>query len=483
MSISSPNPPESTPLAHRVPLVTKIGYSAGSIGDSAAYNIVISFFSFFLTTVAGISPAVAGSIIAAAIVWDAITDPLMGVLIDRSRSKYGKRRPFIIGSLAPMSAAIVLIFVNFDASQTVRNIYYVLAVFLFWTAYTAFNISFYSLGIVLTVDDDERIKIAGWREVMAFIGVFVGTSVPTAIVGELGKRGMDSTRSWIIAASVVAVIIIVSVLIMWRATFGKEPRMEEVSEQASHSIRESIAGIWELTHLKPYVIIILSALFACVYMTIFNSDLLYYTSFVIGVSETAASVLFTVMSFVSIGLVPLLAKAGMVVDKRTVYIACMAFSGIIMIAAKFTGIPNLNWAIAYIVVVCIGTAAYWMFIFNFLYDVVDLDDFRHGKKRDGIIMSYYSFILKLGGALASFIMGLLLQNAGFDSEAAEQSVEAVDTIASLFTLYPGVFMLLSGLVMLISPATRTRMDLLHAAHEKKLKGEQYSTVGFEKLLK
>lgn len=468
---------------HKVPIVTKIGYATGSIGDSAAYNIVISFFSFFLTTVAGISPAVAGSIIAAAIVWDAITDPLMGLIIDRSRSKHGKRRPFIIGSLAPMSAAIVFIFVSFEASQTVKNIYYILAVFLFWAAYTAFNISFYSLGIVLTTDDEERIKIAGWREVMAFIGVFVGTSVPTFIVGELGKRGMDSTRSWVIAASVVAAIVVVSILVMWRATFGKEPRAAEVQQQASHSLCESLIGIWQLARFKPYVIIIVSALLSCVYMTIFNSDLLYYTSFVIGVDETSASVLFTVMSIVSISLVPVLAKAGIVFDKRSVYIGCMVFSGIVMIAAKFTGIPNLKWAVAYIVVVCIGTAAYWMFIFNFLYDVVDVDDFKRGKKRDGIIMSYYSFVLKLGGAVASFIMGVLLQNAGFNAEAQTQSDEALDAIASLFTLYPGVFMLLSGLVMLLTPATRKRMELLHAAHEKKLRGEEYSTVEFEALLK
>lgn len=154
-----------------------------------------------------------------------------------------------------------------------------------------------------------------------------------------------------------------------------------------------------------------------------------------------------------------------------------------MILAKFIGIRTLPMAVAYIIIVGIGTCAYWLFIFNFLYDVVDLDEFKNGKKRDGIIMSYYSLLLKLGGAVASFVLGILMQAGGFDPEAAEQGAKAVGTIESLFTVYPGIFMMLSGLVMLLSPVTRKRIEALREAQARKEQGLSYDTAEFEEVLK
>ena len=171
-----------------VPLKLKIGYTIGSIGDSTAYNIVISFLSFYLTTVAGISPAMAGTITSIAIVWDAVTDPMLGIMVDASKCRYGKRRPFIGGSFIPLAVSIFFVFFKVDFPQVQKNIYYLIVVLIFWSAYTAFNIPYYSFGSVITNDDDERAKIAGFREVMGFVGIFCGTSVPTFLVGNLKQR-------------------------------------------------------------------------------------------------------------------------------------------------------------------------------------------------------------------------------------------------------------------------------------------------------
>ncbi|MEG0764708.1 MAG: glycoside-pentoside-hexuronide (GPH):cation symporter [Pseudoflavonifractor sp.] len=467
-----------------VPLKIKLGYTIGSIGDSTVYNIVISFLSFFLTTVAGISPAVAGGIISIAIAWDAITDPMLGLMVDHSRSRHGKRRPFIIGSLVPLCASIVFLFLNVNLPQTAKNLYYLIVVLVFWTAYTAFNIPYYSLGSVITNDDDERTKISGWRETMGFIGIFCGTSVPTFLVGKFLEANLSDTQAWLYAAIVAALIAFVAIFTMWRTTRGREPQNEQIIANAEkQSLKQTLKGMLGLMTMRSYIVIILSALFCNVYMTLFNSDMLYYTSFVMGISEAQASILFTVMSICSIAMIPFITRAAIHSDKRNVYVGCMGFSGIIMVLAKFTGIPGTAFAIAYVIAVSVGTSAYWLFIFNFLYDVVDLDEFRTGKKRDGFIMSYYSLLLKLGGALASLILGFLMQAGGFDPEAAVQSAQAIGTIESLFTIYPGIFMLLSGLVMLLSPANRKRVDALRAAKEKKQAGEPYDTSDFKELLK
>lgn len=465
-----------------VPLGLKLGYTIGSIGDSTAYNIVISFLSFFLTTIAGISPAIAGTISSIAIAWDAVTDPILGTMVDTSKSKKGKRRPFIGMSLIPMVVSIIFLFTKVDFPQAQKNIYYLIVVLIFWTSYTAFNIPYYSLGSVITNDDDERAKIAGFREAMGFIGIFCGTSVPTFLVGKLTKAGWSDAHAWSAAAVVGGIIVLVSIGIMWRATKGHEP-IDEQMDVEKFTIRGTINGIVSLMKTKPYVLIILSALFCNVYMTLFYSDMLYYTSYVMGISESSASILYAIQSACSICLIPFVTKLAMNHDKRNVYVACMAGSGVIMILAKFVGIKTLPMAIAYIIVVGIGTCAYWLFIFNFLYDVVDLDEFKTGKKRDGIIMSYYSLLLKLGGAVASLVLGILMQAGGFAPEAAEQSVKAIGTIESLFTVYPGIFMMLAGLVMLLSPVTRKRIEALREAQEKKIKGLPYDISEFEEVLK
>lgn len=465
-----------------VPLKTKLGYTIGSIGDSTAYNIVISFFSFFLTTVAGISPAIAGMITSIAIWWDAITDPILGTMVDSSRSKKGKRRPFIGIALIPMAVSIIFLFMKVDFPQVQKNIYYLVVVLIFWTSYTAFNILYYSLGSVITNDDDERAKIAGFREVMGFVGIFCGTSVPTFLVGKLTKAGWSEAEAWSGAAVVAGLIVLVSVGIMWRATKGYEP-LEEQAAIEKFSIRRTFSGIVSLMKTKPYVLIILSALFCNVYMTLFNSDLMYYTSYVMNISESSTSILYAIQSACSICLIPFITKMALHHDKRNVYVVCMAGTGAAMILAKFIGITTLPAAIAYIIIVGIGTCAYWLFIFNFLYDVVDLDEFKSGKKRDGIIMSYYSLLLKLGGSAASLILGLLMQAGGFNPDAAEQGAKALETIESLFTIYPGVFMLLAGLVMLLSPVTRKRIEALREAQARKVKGLPYDTTEFEEVLK
>lgn len=138
-----------------------------------------------------------------------------------------------------------------------------------------------------------------------------------------------------------------------------------------------------------------------------------------------------------------------------------------MILSKFIGIGSLTAAVVYMLLLSIGPAAYWMFIFNFLYDVIDADEFQSGKRKDGIIMSYYSFLLKLGGAIASLVLGLLLSSSGFVADAAVQTAQAMSTIESLFTILPGVFMLAAGLVVVLTPLTRKKM--MEIQKEKELK--------------
>lgn len=471
-------------LEKKISVSTRIGYSIGSIGDSAAYNFIITFLSFFLTTRVGINPILAGSIIGIAIIWDAIADPILGLIVDHSKSQYGKRRPFILASIAPLAIATFMLFIKIDLPTTFQSLYYLLMVLIFWTSYTLFSIPYYSLGSVLSYDDDERTKLSAYREVAGFIGIFCGTSIPTFFLGLLVNRGIKENSAWLYVALIVAVITAATIAIMWRMTRGKElHELGENDDKPTLTIKEGLAQLWSLTKNKSYLIIIFSALFFNIYLTLFNADIMYYTKYVLNISEGRASILFTVMTACSIVFIPFITRSAIQFDKRLIFIGTMMFSGIVMIFASFFKITSLNMALVYVVLVSVGTSAYWMFIFNLLYDVVDIDEFREGRRRDGIILSYYSFLLKLGGALASQVLGIILSISGFNIGATDQSTTAMKAINNLFTLYPGIFMFLSGLVVLLSPASKKRLHLLKQALSKRASGQPYDTNGFEKLLK
>ncbi len=459
-----------------------LGYTIGSVGDSTAYNFVISFFSFFMTTVAGISPAVAGTIISIAIVWDAITDPIVGYMVDHSKSKYGKRRPWILRSLIPLGATLVLMFLNVDMAQTQKNIYYLVLVLVFWTGYTAFNIPYYSFGAVLTNVDSERVKLAAYREVLGYIGIFCASSIPTFVVGKMIERGFSDEVSWATTGVISAIITTISIGIMWRCTRGKEPIGEAVDVEKI-TLKDFLHNVMSLMKMKPYVLVILCALLTNIYLTLFNSSLLYYVSFNMNMGETQASVMFTAMNIVSIVFIPFITKSVEKFTKNKVFVGCMIFSGAVMILANFIGLQSVAMGCVYVILVGVGTCAYWMCIFNFLYDVVDYDEFHTGKTRDGIIMSYYSFLLKLGGAVAAALQGYLLEKSGFNPELATQSDAALKMIEAMFTILPGIFVVLAGVVIIITPLKDKKMAALRVALEKKRNGEAYSTQGFEDLVK
>ncbi|MEG0857353.1 MAG: glycoside-pentoside-hexuronide (GPH):cation symporter [Terrisporobacter sp.] len=458
-----------------------LGYTVGSIGDSTAYNFVISFFSFFMITIAGISPIVAGSIISLAIVWDAITDPIIGFMIDYSKNKKGKRRPYILKSLIPMATSIILMFLKVDLPQAQLNLYYLVLVLIFWTSYTTFNIPYYSFGAVLTNVDNERVKISAYREVMSYIGVLCASSIPTFIVGKLLEKGINDSKAWFVVGIIVAVITTITILIMWKCTDGKEP-IEENTEVEKISIKGFFNQLRDLIKLKPYLLVIICALLTNIYLTLFNSNLIYYAIYNMNTTEVKASVMFTVMTISSIALIPFITKAVDLFTKEKVFISCMMFSGVSMIIAKFVGIPNVFWGCIYVVIVGVGTCAYWMCIFNFLYDVMDFDEYKTGKKRDGIIMSYYSFLLKLGGAIAAWISGVLLQTGGFNANLEVQTSATLNIIESLFTIYPGICMLLAGAVMILTPLKYKKMNELRLALAKRRAGEEYNQDGFDDIV-
>lgn len=464
---------------HKISLPVKIGYSFGGTGDAIAYDFIASFLLFFLTDLAGISPAIAGTIIGVAVLWDAITDPIIGLLSDHSKSKYGKKRPFLLGSAIPLGVIMMLLFhvVGFEGNAKVA--YYLIFAILFWTAYTCFNIPYFALGGCLTESTDERTKIRSIAQAFNFIGVFFASAVPTFLVGTFKDMGFDDPAAWQFAVIIIATIAIISILISWRVTRGHELVIEETTDSTRDNIFKAAL---EVMRIKPYRNVIVSQLLFYASYTIFTASVLYFVENNLLLGEKQAALIFTGLALGGVVVAFLLGPIAVKFDKRTTYIGCMFIAGAIMVIGNFIPIESLAVAVVFATIVNIGSAGHWTLSYTLLYDVFELDEFINGKRREGFLMAYFSFCGKLGGALAGLFTGILLQFARYDAATTVQTPEALAAIKSLFTFWPGVLCILAGITIVLYPITKPRFEALLNALTLKREGKEYSTEGFKEIL-
>ena len=466
---------------NKLPLGTKLGYGVGSVAIPIGYDFASGFMLFFFTTIAGIPPAFAGTIIFISVLWNAFSDPVMGMISDNSHSKYGKRRPFLLAAAVPYGLSVALLFLAVDLDGGWKNTYYLIMALIFWTSYTLMYIPYNTLGATLSLDPTERTSLSSIRQMFNFVGTAMATAVPTFLVGTFIGNGVNKSTAWFMVAVILGAVATLAILLCWRTTRGKET-IGDIS-QTKLTFKSAMREIKEIFQLKAYIIIILALLFYYVGHTVNIGNALFVGSAILKISEDTLSIIYVVVIVTSIIVTPIIGKLAVRFDKRNVFVAMLTFSGVVCLVAKFVGLNSLLQFSILIALWSVGQAAFWVLGYVLLFDIIEIDEFIYGKRRDATIISYQSFVRKVGAAFAGQMAGLALQWGGYNAAAAVQTDTALNTIESLSTIVPGVTMLLSAFMVILYPVSRKKYAALTDALELKRKGEPYSTQGFEDLLK
>ena len=170
-------------VPNKVSFAKKIGYSIGGATDTLAYDFVAAFLLFFLTNFTGVSPAWAGAILTIGVIWNMFSDPIVGNLSDRTRTRFGKKRTWLLIAIIPLFVSYLLLFTKISGlSSGATNIYFLCMTLLFWLSYSCFSIPYYSMGASMTGDNEERTKIRMLAQIIQYIGVFFSTVAPTMFV-------------------------------------------------------------------------------------------------------------------------------------------------------------------------------------------------------------------------------------------------------------------------------------------------------------
>lgn len=462
-------------------VLAKVGYGTASLADALSYDFVYIFFLFFLTDITGVSVGFAGTISFVAILWDAITDPLIGYLSDNSKCKYGRRRPYMIAAVIPLAVTLTLMFTKVELRGTAKNIYYLMMAIGFWLSYTVFIIPYSALGAELTTDYDERTKLRSYSAIFNYIGLLLGSALPLLLIGFFNRIGQSEEAAWQYTALVLGIICAISITITWISTRGKEISVELKGEESE--TREGFFKTFiQVLKLKPYKYIIFAVMFFMTSYSMFEGNLLYFMTYKLGLGEAEMSILFVFATLTSFVFIPLITAISTKIGKKNTYIGGMVLIGIVSILFRFVDINSMTMIIFFSVIYIIANTVYWTLIYSLIYDVCELDEFISGKRREGIVTSYASFFAKLGGAIGLQILGLILEFSGYNPEAEVQTQEAMNGIISSLTLIPGMFLILGGLMIVFYPITKSRYEALLQALELKRQGKDYTTEEFGQLL-
>ena len=469
--------------APRITFGKKLGYCVGGATDTLAYDFVAAFLLFFLTDFAGVNPIFAGSILTIGVLWDMITDPIIGNLADKTRTRFGKKRTWLLIAIIPLFISYALLFTKMDAlGGAGRNAYFLIMTLLFWTAYTCFSIPYYSMGASMTPSNDERTRMRMLAMIIQYVGVFFSTVAPPMFASFFMKAGMDNYHAWHYVGLLEAVLCVIILIIVFLSTKDVEidfETEEEAPEKKSNFFKDAAAVL----QIKPYLIMILSSLMFRVGYCFFLTTMIYFLLYTVGLSEMQMTGCTSIITFGGIIVIAILMKAIEKVEKAKLYVVLLLFSAIGMIIFNFLPVKTLGMACLMCVVYVIGSSAYWSINIPMMYDSIEVDEFQSGMRREGTMLSFYLFMQKGGYAIAASVVGVVLAKSGYDETLGTANPESVlSAIQAMTCLATGIFFAISALLIILYPLKKDVYDKLYVQLENKRAGREYNTDGFEKVL-
>lgn len=411
----------------KLSLREKVGYSLGDTAANFIFQTMIIFQLAFYTDTFGISAAAAGTLFLVVRVWDAIFDPIMGVIADRTNTRWGKFRPWILWTALPFGIMGLLTFTTPDLSPSGKLFYAYTTYIVLMMVYSANNLPYSALSGVMTGDVGERTSLSQYRFIFAMLAQLVIQGLALPMVNYFGQ-GNDA-RGYQITMGIFSALAIVFFLITFSTT---RERIQPPPDQ-EQNVRRDFA---DLGRNQPWVVMFVLTLILFVTLALRGGTVLYYFRYYVGreslfsmfnVLGTSATIVGVILSK------PLALKYG----KRNLFIAGLAFTT--LFTAAFAVFPR-DAVTAMFATEMLRQFAYGFTIpllWAMMADVADYSEWKNNRRATAIVFSAIVFALKAGLGFGGAIGGWLLASHGYVPNA-EQSARALDGIRLSMSLYPAI---------------------------------------------
>lgn len=423
-------------IGTKLSLKEKIGYGLGDTASHFVWDMVGFWILIFYTDTFGISAAAAGTIMLVARVWDMVSDPIMGIIADRTNTRWGKFRPYILWMAIPYSILAVLTFSTPDLGQTGKIIYAGVTYLLLMTVFTAINLPYSSLGAVMTSDSVERAGLNSYRFIFAFIGQLIVTGTALTLALYFGKG--DTALGYQHTLTLFAVISFALFMITFKTT---KERVKPPKNQ-KQNLKEDLNNLFKN---RPWVILFFVGIISFVMFAMQNLSIAYYFKYYIGKEESVQ--LFNVIGTLAlIAGIPFSKPLAKRFGNKNVYLGSSLISGFFFIILYLPGADNIVSIYVINILAKFTYAPAVPLLWTMLADTADYSEWKNGRRATGLVFSAATFAQKAGWGIGGALAGWILAIYSFQPNV-EQTETALTGIKLMISVFPGILYMSAAILL------------------------------------
>jgi GPH family glycoside/pentoside/hexuronide:cation symporter len=455
-------------LGGKLSVFEKVGYGLGDTASNILYQAWSFFLMIFYTDVFGIDTKVAAFMLLITRIWDMIFDPIIGMVADRTNTRWGKFRPYLLWLAVPYGILACAMFITPDWGQNMKIVYAFATYILATTTYTAINIPYSSMMAVMTPDPRERTTLSQYRFFFAFLGMLLITAFTLPLAKFFGANishpgyseelGYSQALGFQVTMGVFGVIAIILLIITFLST---RERVQPSKEQKS-TFREDLNDI---RRNIPWIFLFIASIFWLIHNMIRNGMVAYYFNYVNG---EGGKILWTftlgalklnfdqTTTFLTIGTIGMLSGVLLSTpvkkhfDRKSVIIFLTLVTVFINLA--FYWLPPDNFVLLAVInfIWSLFAGAMPVFIFAMFADVADFHAWKFNKRATGLVTAGIMFAIKLGVAVGGFLGLYFLGLFGY-SKGVTNTTEVINGIKLLFSVIPAAFILVCSIMLYFYP--------------------------------
>lgn len=451
----------------------KLGYGFGDAASSMFWKLFGMYLLFFYTDVFGIEAAAVGTMFLITRVWDSFFDPLIGILADRTETRWGKFRPYLLFLAIPFAVIGAFTFFTPAFSSADKVIYAYVTYSLMMIVYSGINVPYASLLGVMSPDPKDRNVLSTYRMAFAYIGSFITLLLFMPMVNYFSgnsKAIEDKQYGWFVGVIVIAIVSALLFLLCF--AFTRE-RVKPVREKQA-SLKDDLG---DLLRNRPWWILLGAGISALIFNSIRDGATIYYFKYYVD-EDLFGTINILNIPFVLSGLYLALGQAanllGVIlaapvsnrIGKRYTYMGAMAAATVLSIV--FYGLDSNDIVFIFILQALISICAGSIFplLWSMYADCADYSEYKTGNRATGLIFSSSSMSQKLGWAIGTAMTGWLLAYFGFEANQV-QNAETISGIRMFMSIFPAVGTILSVIFIYFYPLTENGLKSITTELERR----------------
>ena len=444
----------------KLTLKTRVGYGVGDIAICLYWSGVGLYLLYFYTDVVGISPSLAGLIYGIGMFWDAITDPFMGYMAERTRTRWGVYRPYLLFGNIPLALSFILLFWVPPLEGSALFIFLLFANLLHRTCFTLVSVPFSSLTPRITSDSQERTNLTGFRMLGAQTGTNLMALLAFPIIFWVG--GEDESMGFVVLACIAGL----AALAIHAVTFltVKEPLNDQGIERVGGSLSEAAKAIGKN---GPFWLVFTATLIIGITTIFFGNNLIYYIKYALNLHEYQGTILFTsgIVAFLSI---PIWWFISNKIGKKLTWLISSSITLMALLIFYLYEINTLQELLFLVAFIGFGSGAGGILFWSMLPDTIEYGEVHTGVRSESSLYGFMTFAQKGSIAFAIIILGIVLDFIGFQANEI-QSENTISNMKAIMTIIPSMGIAISLVIIYFYPIdAKMHKDLLRQLQKENI---------------